>query len=221
MILAAPLSRWTRSDFENWDFCSVASHARAILEGCLLFNYLMQPSKNGEELKARINILHLNDCTRRIELFDDLGATEEQRHGLNLQRTELVERLLNNEYFMSLPQALRKSCLNGKFIMLDSRDELLERVGFSKGQFDALFDLWSQHTHILPLSFYRLEANGRGTGLENDVDRAYLGGALAVCAEILKDSTDQIVNAFPDVAMVRQGKKSRFSPGPSPIRSSS
>ena len=38
MIRAAPLSRWIRSDFVDWQFAAVAGHARALLDGYLLFN---------------------------------------------------------------------------------------------------------------------------------------------------------------------------------------
>lgn len=98
--------------------------------------------------------------------------------------------------------------------MIATRDEIIKRSGFIKGQFDGLFDLWSQHTHILPLSFYRLEANGRGCGIENETDRTYIGEALNFCADIFGNATNLLVDAFPDVEGVRKGIHSRFSPGP-------
>jgi hypothetical protein len=91
---------------------------------------------------------------------------------------------------------------------------MLAKVGFQKGQFDGLYDLWSQHVHILPMSFYRTERNGRGTGLENDLDRGYMAQALEICARIMKSATDLMEGSFPDVRSVRRGVKSTFSPGP-------
>lgn len=213
MIRAAPLTRWVRSDFEDWRFGAIAGHARSLLDGFLLFNYLMEPTKSEAELKARINVMHLNDCTRRIELHKNIGFTEDIE-GFEKQRAELQERLLVNEYFNSLPPAVQKNCKNGRFLTIDTRDEMLAKVGFKKGQFDALYDLWSQHVHILPLSFYRIEPNGRGTGLENDTDRSYISQALEICSGVLADATDLVVEQFPDVASVRHGVKSTFSPGP-------
>jgi len=98
--------------------------------------------------------------------------------------------------------------------MIATRKEMLEKVGWNRGHFRAIFDLLSQHAHILPLSFYRLEANGRGTGLENEADRGSLCTMLEVCAEALAQCTDLMVGAFADTAINRQGKKSKFSPGP-------
>lgn len=213
LIRAAPLTRWVNSESENWDFNCVAGHARAILEGSILFNNLMKKTESEDELKARINILHLNDCTRRIELMRDIEAMD-QVSGLEEQREELQNRLQQNKYFQSLPTSTKTRCLNGKNLTIENRDEGLAELGFTKGNFDGIFDLLSQHTHILPLSFYRIEPNGRGTGLENATDRSYIAFALDMCSELIKSATDKIVAQFPDVADVRRGIESKFSPGP-------
>jgi len=217
LIRAAPLTRWARSEFEDWRFGSVAGHARSLLDGFLLFSYLMEPTDSEAELQARINVMHLNDCTRRFELLRNIGLTEDLQ-GLEEQRAELQEGLVGNEHFKSLPPGVQKNCMNGRFLTIDTRDEMLAKVGFEKGQFDAIYDLWSQHVHILPISFYRIESNGRGTGLENHVDRSYFGHALEVCTAILVNATDMVVAEFPDVTAVRQGVKSMFSPGPAKNR---
>lgn len=213
MIRAAPLSRWVNSESENWDFNCVAGHARAILEGCLLFNNLMKKPGSDDELKARINILHLNDCTRRIELMSDIEAND-LIPGLEEQQRELHTRLQQNNYFQSLPSATKARCLKGKNLTIETRDEGLAELGFSKGQFDGIFDLLSQHTHILPLSFYRLEPNGRGTGIENETDRGYISFTLGMCSGLLKAATDKVVAQFADIVDVRKGIDSKFSPGP-------
>jgi hypothetical protein len=213
MIRASPLTRWVRSDADDWRFGAVAGHARSLVDGFLLFNYLIEPGDSEAEMQTRLNVMHLNDCSRRIELHTNLGFSSDIEN-FEKQRANLRERLTGNEYFKSLPAPVQKNCLNGKFMMIDSRDEMLARVGFQKGQFDALYDLWSQHVHILPMSFYRIEANGRGTGLENDTDRLYIAQALEIGAAVLMESTDRMVEQVPDVASVRQGVKSTFSPGP-------
>lgn len=148
-----------------------------------------------------------------MELHTNLGFTRDLE-GFEKQREELRVRLNGNEYFKSLPAAVQKNCLNGRFMMIDTRDDMLAKVDFEKGQYDALYDLWSQHVHILPLSFYRIEANGRGTGVENDTDRSYIAQALTIGAAILTEATGKMVEQFPDAAGVRKGTKSTFSPGP-------
>lgn len=213
MIRAVPLTRWVRSDFEDWRFGSVAGHARSLLDGFLLFNYLMEPPRSEAELNARITVMQLNDCTRRLELHKDIKFTRDIEKFEN-QRSELQARLSGNDYFNSLPLSVQKKCKNGNFVMLDARDEIVIKLGFEKGEFDAIYDLWSQHIHILPLSFFRIEPNGRGTGLENDTDRTYIYQALEFCSKLLVGATNLLVEQFPDVTSVRRGIKSKFSPGP-------
>lgn len=213
MVRAAPLSRWTRADFQIWTPSTIAAYARAIIEGQLLLTYLMETPESQIAWSAKLNVMHLNDCTRRITLFTNMGILD-QLEGFLQESNRLKELLRANEYFCSLPAQVQRRCLEGDSAMIATRQEMLEKVGWNIGHFRALFDLLSQHAHILPLSFYRLEPNGRGTGLENEADRGSLCTMLEICAEALGQCIDLMVDAFPDTASKRQGKKSKFSPGP-------
>jgi hypothetical protein len=97
--------------------------------------------------------------------------------------------------------------------MIAARDEMVERLGFERAAINAFYDLWSQHIHILPLSFYCMEPGGRGSGFENEIDRAYIGRSLIMCAGILKRATDGNEREFPDAVAVRRGARSTFRPG--------
>lgn len=211
-VRAAPLSRWVESESQEWGFQVLACHARAILEGTLYFHYFMSPVDEvlGEG-DARITLMQLNDCCSRIKLF---ANDEGQRVLFEGQRDELVARLSSIRFFQEMSPQVQGQCLAGKKAWFLDRAQLVALVGMDKRSFDVLWDLWSQYAHIHPMSFYRMEANGRGTGAECDPDRMYLTKALMVCAGIIMDATDTMVDAFPDVANVRRGIDSRFSPGP-------
>jgi len=213
MVRAAPLSRWVTSESEDWNFSAVAGHARAILEGILLFAYLIEPPASEDEHRAKIAVMQLNDCTHRIDLHSDFGA-EAEAEFFKEQQEQLRDRLRHNAYFMALDPVVRKSCLKGKKLMINSRDQLIDQIGIPREQFNGLFDLFSQHTHILTMSFYRMEDNGRNTGIENDADRSYIGMALLICSQIMVAATDKLQEVFPDVYSVRKGIDSIFSPGP-------
>lgn len=209
---AAPLSRWIASDHEDWGFHALACHARALLEGNLYFHYLMSPiNEDLQEGRARITLLQLNDCCSRLKMFAD---NPEQRQGFEGQRDELVARLKTIPFFHQLAQPVQAQCLSGKKAWFMDRSQLVEMAGMEKAHFDVFWDLWSQHSHIHPMSFYRMEANGRGSGLENDMDRGYLTIAMLICAGILEVATDKVVEVFPDATGVRRGLDSKFSPGP-------
>jgi hypothetical protein len=95
MVRAAPLSRWVASECEDWSFSAVAGHARAILEGILLFAYLIEPPASDDEHRAKVTVMHLNDCTHRVELHSDLGASDEVER-FKEQQEELRDRLRSN-----------------------------------------------------------------------------------------------------------------------------
>ena len=146
-------------------------------------------------------------------MLSNIGA-DEGVGGLQQQAEELRERLNSNPWFQTLPQQVKKRCLSGDNLMIPTRDEMLVRAGWEKTTFYAYWDLLSQYAHVLPISFFRMEPNGRGTGLENDTDKGYLSTMLDLCADTLEKATDLMTAAFPDTAAARQGLKSKFDPGP-------
>lgn len=214
MIRACPRSRWVHSDSEDWHFSAIAGHARAIMEGYLFFVYMMEAPSSDDELTARINVMNLNDCTRRAEIFAKMVADETEAAEYATQQEELRGRLRSNAFFQQLHPAVQKSCLSGQKPWIKNRDQLIEMAGLPAETFNGLWIHYSQHTHILPMSFYRMEPNGRGSGLENEADREFFQSALLMCKTLLSSATDMMVEVFPDVAVQRCGLLSVFSPGP-------
>lgn len=213
MMRAVPRSRWAKADFEDWNFCVAAPHARAILEGAMFFTYLTEPPSSEDEWLARVYMMQLNDCTRRLGLMENLKQSDEVKH-FATEQEKLRQHLRGNTYFQTLPEKAQRECLKGEKPWLKTRDQLVEKTGLTSSQYAALWLLLSQHSHILPLSFYRMETNGRGTGLENETDRQYIAAAMVLTADQLKLATDRMVFLFPDLADLRRGADSKFMPGP-------
>ncbi|WP_305819388.1 hypothetical protein [Photobacterium leiognathi] len=213
LISALPKTRWAKRDYECWEFSLIAPHVRALMEGYLLFFYLSETPISEDEWFVKLNIMHLNDCTRRVRLHQNIRSAENEA-GCREQQVELKERLQGSEYFKGLPVKLQKQLLTGKALMIPSRDELLEKLGADVGEFNAYYDLVSNYTHILPISYYRSEANGRGTGVQNQTDLSYIVFFLINATYWLSISTERMVELFPDAAKVRKGKRSKFSLGP-------
>lgn len=213
MIANVPESRWVKKDYPFWDLSLVASHTRAILEAELLFHYLSKENKTEGEWSAKLNVMHMSDCVKRIEFFNTI-KDEEQVQGFEEQRDEITKRLESNEYFMSLDSGTRKRCLSGKALTIPNRDELLKELGQDPKEFRVIFDLLSHYTHILPLSFYRMEANGRGTGSFNKTDLSYIAMSINRCSEVMEKATDKMAEFFPETQRLRKGLRSKFAFGP-------
>ena len=45
--------------------------------------------------------------------------------------------------------------------MLESRENIMARIGWDESLYYLLWNLTSQYTHIYSLAFYRIEPNGR------------------------------------------------------------
>lgn len=213
IIRSAPKTRWVSSDFDNWEFGAIAGHARTILEARLLFSYISKDPSCPDEWAAKLNVMNLHDCTRRIRLVRP--TVDKAKNKQNEQIAEdLRERLRSNPWFRKLDPILQKTLLSGDRVTITTQKQQIAEVGWDPKEYFVYFDFWSQYAHSMPVSFYRMEPNGRGTGLDNDTDRSYYKFALEICSQILVDCTDRMVELFPDVAPVRQGSDSKFSPGP-------
>ncbi|WP_253073389.1 hypothetical protein [Sodalis ligni] len=69
LMAATPISRWSKREYENWDVSSIAPHVRAIMEGEILFYYISKDPLSLEEWKAKLNVMHLNDCVKELNYF--------------------------------------------------------------------------------------------------------------------------------------------------------
>ena len=207
-MTSVPESRWVKKDYDSWDLSFVAPHTRAILEGDLLFYYLSKATGSEDELRVKVNVMNMNDCVKRISFFEE-GSDDYM--GLMEQRRDLTKRLNESDYFNSLPVQTKKLCLNGRTLMIPTRDELLTEMGIDVKGFNVLFDFLSHYTHVLPLSYYRMEENGRGTGCFNETDMNYICLCIMACSEVLIKQTDKIVEFFPDAKIRRKGIRSKAS----------
>lgn len=214
-MMAAPLTRWASADWTNWDFASVAGHVRALLDGLLLFQYLTEEPEAEGEWSARLNVMHLNDCMKRLAIFsNERSPVPEQVAFFEAEADRLRKLIEANVYFKSLDPGLQKQLLKGRYLTIRSRDEQVLSTGLDLKEFNLFYDVLSHYVHVLPMSFYRMEANGRGTGIENDADRSYMTMGAATVAATLREATNLMCKFFPDVATVRKGIHSVFSPGP-------
>lgn len=214
MMCAAPKSRWVKREFDIWDVSTVASHARSILEGYLLFRYLADAPDDMDTQRAYVHVMNLYDCTKRIKILPHI-LTCDDINDLHKQVGEIKSRLEETYYFSNLDDNLKNTVLTGKRLMITPKKDLIAKLDISQDDFDFFWNYLSQYTHIFSFTFYRIKPNGRGTGLENDFDRDALCMVLEFCSDLLIAAVDRLVELFPDAASARQGSDSKFSPGPS------
>ncbi|MGF0539906.1 MULTISPECIES: DUF5677 domain-containing protein [Rhizobium/Agrobacterium group] len=213
LVSSAPMSRWVKRDFETWDVSTVASHARSLLEGYVLFYYLSSAPDDAEVQRAYVNVMHLYDCLKRIKILPFVLSNEEIEW-FKGQAEEIKQRLESIKYFSDLDSKIKSDILAGKYMMITPQKDVIRAAGIDQQEYDFYWNYLSQYTHILSFTFYRMEPNGRGTGVENGFDRDALCMVLEFFSGILTVATDRMIELFPDAGWARKGKDSKFSPGP-------
>lgn len=180
----------------NWDFASVASLSRNLFEAYLLFAYFSERVE-GEEWRTRLNVMQLCDCTSRIKLFEQYGEHDTAKGFLD-DAADLKSRLEGNDYFKSLEPKLQTQLLQGHRPALFTNRELSSRLKVDVKTW-GYYELLSAHAHTLPLSFYRMDEQGR-TGVANAVDQGYTITAMEFATEILREAKRTFEEDFSDVA---------------------
>ncbi|MDU8928575.1 hypothetical protein RXV86_14380 [Alisedimentitalea sp. MJ-SS2] len=161
--------------------------------------------------------MHLYDCSKRGSILPAV-LPKDQIEGFAAEGERIKNVLQSTDFFKNLPKAKQKAALSSKHLMFKSRQEAAIDCGLSKDDFEFYWNYLSQYTHVFSFQFYRVEANGRGTGLKNQFDIEAMTLALNFGGEVLSRATTTMVKAFPDSAQAKRGRLSRFSPGP-PVNS--
>jgi len=213
LMCAAPKSRWVRRKFEIWDISTVASHARSILEGYLLFRYLADAPSDPDVQRVYLQVMHMYDCKKRMAILPYILPEGDIKFG-RVQEEKIRSRLESSEFFQSLDDRTKKGVLAGRTLTIRSRSEIVSDLKMDKEEFNFLWNYLSQYTHVLSFSFYRIEPNGRGTGLMNEHDLRALCMVLKVCRNLIDSAVDRLIEIFPDASESRKGINSKFSPGP-------
>jgi hypothetical protein len=212
-LIAVPAK--TEMDSDYWDYSSVATITRSILECYLLFHYLCAEPIDEEEFRDRLNLIHLHDCNARIALFRNLMGDEKQAIGFETTRAELLLRFDNSSFLKGKTERQRRHLLRGDKVMFEIQDEVLQRMGVDIGKFRAWYEVLSSHAHSYPLSFHRMLLDGRGNGVENNTEKDWTSLTLQYLHSFLARAVTEMLSLFPDVPDPRlSGLKPRVDRAP-------
>lgn len=193
-------------DGVHWDFSSIATLTRDLLECQLMFYYVAIEPVGEDEWRARLRVMQLHDCMDRLRMFRDFNPLDEKLPRIEQQANELRAQLSNNAYFAGLPESLRRELLKGDRASVLTQDEILQRMGGFEQRTRGYCRFLSAHTHSFPLAFYRMADHDRGRGVENEVDKGYMAGALEFGSSVLTETTSEMQDAFKDIVTFKPGK---------------
>lgn len=170
----------------QWDCTSACSITRNILECYLVFHYLCVQKVDDVEWEARWRLLNLHDCLQRVKMFDPTNTAPKDEEAAKVVEITIDE-LRTNAYFQGLTQKQQRHYLKGNKALFMSQDEIVQSYGGDVEEFRLLYRFLSNQVHSLPMSFYRVREQGRGRGVECEVEVGY----TALCLEITRNYLDQ------------------------------
>jgi hypothetical protein len=169
----------------HWDYASVCSITRNIIECYLIFYYLCIQVVDDTEWEARWRLFNLHDCMQRIKMFAVLNIAPEWEASKVIEIT--IYELNSNSYFQGFTQKQQQYYLKGNTALFMSQDQIVQSYGGDVNHFRFLYRFLSNQVHSLPMSFYRVGEQERGRGVESEVEVGY----TALCLDTAHQYLDQ------------------------------
>lgn len=198
LISLCPRSRFSGRLIDHYDFGSIASLTRNLLECYLALFYLCIEQIPEDEWIARLCLLQLADCTSRKQLFKHLNSQNPEIPEYDKQADELRAKLKATKYFRSLASDVAKRALNGRTPHFKKRDEIMIAAGLQLGEHKAAYHMFSTQIHSGPLAFYRMGEREQGRGVENPTEKGYIAWALTISGDLCQRSTQHMRTLFPE-----------------------
>jgi hypothetical protein len=185
----------TKDKKPHWDFSSMFTLARNIMECYQTLFYLCFDNVSDSELFARKKLFNLHDYYSRVKLF---SFTDDKQEDPEVVK-KVVKELSETEYFKSLNLKQQSHFLKAESAFFINREEIEHKIGREKNEFKLLYKLLSSNTHSYPMGFFGIFGGGRGTSVETEVEVGYSSLALEVSEQYLSHSSNNMLNFFPDI----------------------
>nr|WP_288833034.1 DUF5677 domain-containing protein [uncultured Flavobacterium sp.] len=179
----------------EWDYSSMFSLTRNIMECYQTLFYLCSQEVSDDEKNARKRLFDLHDFYSRKKMF---SFTDNKIENIEIEQN-LKRELANTEYFKKLDDKRQNYFLKGDNAFFISREDIEEQIGNDKNEFKLLYKLFSSNTHSFPMGFYRMLEGERGNGVATDVEVNYSALALEVSEYYIKKSSNDMIALFPDI----------------------
>jgi Family of unknown function (DUF5677) len=183
----------------HWDYGSVCTLTRSLLETRLAFYYLGYQSCSDDEWKCRWAIFCLHDEASRKKMLDgvlpprlDTGEQAEYDEFMRQHRAELKV----NPFFTSLPDGDQRRYLGGKKAYLYPLEEIAGQCGIPVEQFRFFYTFFSLHAHTLPVAYFRMMESNRGRGLHSELEEGWHRTCMAIAIALLNGAADEMELKF-------------------------
>ncbi len=183
----------------HWDYGSVCTLTRTILETRLAFFYLGYESCSDEEWKCRWSIFCLHDEASRQKMLEGIVTatfTAEEQAQYDEHMSKHRSTLQSNPYFAALPPGDQRRYLQGKQAYLQPLEDIAHRCNIEKEKFRFFYTFMSQHAHSFPVSYFRMEDGNRGRGVHSELEEQYHLMCMGLVVALIEGATDEMELKF-------------------------
>lgn len=186
-----PIEGEEPSNIHSWDFGPIATLTRNFIEAFHAFFYIGIDDIDDDEWILRLKVFHLHDSSRRGELFKLIGEVTQQEGFLKIGQ-ELLDEITNNKKFITLNPDLQRRIIKAETAFILGRQEIEKRIDPNDNSMKWVYLFLSNQSHSFPMAYYRTENEGRGSGVENEVDKGYIENCIDWITDYLKKGNKYI-----------------------------
>jgi hypothetical protein len=129
-----------------------------------------------------------------------LFKNEAEARKFEKTQEDLRRRFEGSTFLSSKGERERNHLLRGDKVMFVIRRDVLASMAVDPLEFRAWYEVLSSHLHSYPLAFHRTLLDGRGDGVENNIDKAWIAMTVDYVRGFLARALTQMLSLFPDIA---------------------
>tara|TARA_B110000196_G_scaffold217278_1_gene186578 strand:+ start:311 stop:1081 length:771 start_codon:yes stop_codon:yes gene_type:complete len=155
-----------------WDYASLGTLLRNIMDALNSFLYLADKSLSKEDKDCRFWLFSLHDAVTRQKIFEFRGSQKESA-SCKTRAEGMRDLLRKNSTFMSLDGKKQKHYLKGTDAFLLSKEQVVEANGGNREDFLGLYKFLSANAHSYPMGFFKMGEQEFGRGIYSEIEEEY------------------------------------------------
>ncbi|RXK86873.1 DUF5677 domain-containing protein [Filimonas effusa] len=195
IVRLLPWNRLFPTTNNFWDYFSVMSLCRNLIENYHTFFYLCIQQINDEERDFRKLIISYHDNCEKYKIYKDSNAEqailEDFEKNLPFDRKAIEE----HSFFINLPKEHKNRISKGESSMYLTNQDISNLIPFDTTNFRAIYKLLSNQIHCTPMSFARMD-DARGRGQCTMTELSYMCICINICTLYLAAAILDMVQLF-------------------------
>ena len=176
-----------------WDYASLGTLLRNIMDALNSFLYLADKSIEKDEKDCRFWIFSLHDAVTRQKIFVFRDSTVEAEE-CEKRAEEMRVLLSSNPHFNGLDKRKQKHYLKGTDAFLLSKEQIIMANGGSREDFLGLYKFLSANAHSYPMGYFKMAEQEFGKGIYSQIEESYTEMILNLTSSHLKSAYTECVN---------------------------